>query len=312
MEKSSTPLYKKWWFYLIIFLIFVFIVNGIFGKPKTVIHEGQSKIPAKNSELKGKKYKEVQSLFEKAGFKNIKLKKVDNLILGVMHKKGDVKEVLVDDKKDYKKGDWYNWDVEIVIKYFTYVGDDEITSEVTSEEIESSDKKEEEELSDNIEKENESVIEEETTNNDEVETENVESTTKESVNESTTESITTTEKIPDVLTVNNNEDFNTLMHSEYPDGDTIKRFANKYAGKTVVYKGYVAYFEGEYALIYFGNSTGSNDPNDYIFFMGPVIRVRVDTTNLYIGENVKVKAKVLNYVENSNLLNLRAIRIVER
>lgn len=225
-----------------------------------------------------------------------------------MHKKGDVKEVLVDDKKDYKKGDWYNWDVEVIIKYFTYVGDDEITSEATSEEIESSERKEEEESSDNNEKEIESIIEEETTNSVVVETEEVEHTTEENV----TESITTTEKIPDILTVNNNEDFNTLMHSEYPDGDTIKRFVNKYAGKTVVYKGYVAYFEGEYALIYFGNSTGSNDPNDYIFFMGPVIRVRVDTTNLYIGENVKVKAKVLNYVENSNLLNLRAIRIVER
>ncbi|NHC43133.1 hypothetical protein G6549_24905 [Bacillus sp. MM2020_1] len=101
-----------------IFIALIVFINLAFsdgGESKS--HKGEAQTPSGSSIQKGKDYKDVVKEFEDSGFKNIKTKKLDDMITGWVTGDGEVKSVSVDGDKDYSPDDWYPNDVEVVITY---------------------------------------------------------------------------------------------------------------------------------------------------------------------------------------------------
>lgn len=104
-----------------IFIALIVFINLAFsdgGESKS--HKGEAQTPSGSSIQKGEDYKDVVKEFEDSGFKNIKTKKLDDLITGWVTGDGEVESVSVDGDKDYSPDDWYPNDVEVVITYHTF------------------------------------------------------------------------------------------------------------------------------------------------------------------------------------------------
>lgn len=88
-------------------------------------HEGEVKTPAGSSDMEGRNYEDVVTIFEEKGFTNIKTEPIDDLIFGWLTKDGEVEEVSVGGKVDYSPDKWVPADTEVVIRYHTFPQDDE-------------------------------------------------------------------------------------------------------------------------------------------------------------------------------------------
>lgn len=78
------------------------------------------KAPKSSYELEDSNYKDVVTLFEKAGFTNVKTDTLGDLVVGWLHKEGDVKEVSIDGETDFSKGDRFPADAKVVVRYHVY------------------------------------------------------------------------------------------------------------------------------------------------------------------------------------------------
>lgn len=65
-------------------------------------------------------YKELEALFEEAGFVNIKEVADKDLIIGWITKDGSVEEISVDGDTDFSSYYSYRPDVEVIITYHTF------------------------------------------------------------------------------------------------------------------------------------------------------------------------------------------------
>ncbi len=83
-------------------------------------HEGEAMIPKSASELKGDDYLEVSALFEESGFTRIKPEKIDDLVLGLLTKDGEVEAVTVGGNNSFSAGEWVPSDTEVIIVYHTF------------------------------------------------------------------------------------------------------------------------------------------------------------------------------------------------
>ena len=90
-------------------------------------HEGEVKTPAGSSDMEGRNYEDVITIFEENGFTNIKTEPIDDLIFGWLTKDGEVEEVSVGGKVDYSSNKWVPADTEVVIRYHTFPEDEEET-----------------------------------------------------------------------------------------------------------------------------------------------------------------------------------------
>ncbi|PWL74021.1 MAG: DUF4839 domain-containing protein [Clostridiales bacterium] len=84
------------------------------------VHDGEAKTPSGSSIQHGRNYEDVYKDFEKAGFTNIQLEKIDDLITGWLTKDGEVEAVSVDGNSEYSPDKWYPSDVAVVITYHTF------------------------------------------------------------------------------------------------------------------------------------------------------------------------------------------------
>ena len=87
---------------------------------KQATEEGKIIINFSMEDLVGQDYKEVNKKLQQQGFTNIKLETIDDLITGWLTKNGEVEEVTVNGRTDFKKTSYYLPNVEIIIKYHTY------------------------------------------------------------------------------------------------------------------------------------------------------------------------------------------------
>ena len=81
-------------------------------------------LPASSSDYKNQSYADVLDDFETAGFTNIKLKAIYDLITGWLTSDGEIEEVLVNGASSFTKGDVYPKDTEIIIVYHTWESDE--------------------------------------------------------------------------------------------------------------------------------------------------------------------------------------------
>lgn len=79
---------------------------------------GKVKIPT--TDIDGKQFSDVETLYKNAGFINVTTEKVADLITGWLHDEGEVIEVVIGGSTTYETGSYVEKDVEVVIKYHGY------------------------------------------------------------------------------------------------------------------------------------------------------------------------------------------------
>jgi hypothetical protein len=83
-------------------------------------HENELQLPLSSDDTEYENYKDVMTRFENAGFKNITLEKIDDLITGWLTKDGEIDSVSVNGETDFIASTWYSKDAKIVIRYHTF------------------------------------------------------------------------------------------------------------------------------------------------------------------------------------------------
>lgn len=86
------------------------------GQPKN----GIVKLPFNSVSLKKKNCFEVKSDFEKLGFTNFELVKIEDLKTGILTKDGSVESVMINGMTGFKKGAKIPVDAVITIAYHTF------------------------------------------------------------------------------------------------------------------------------------------------------------------------------------------------
>jgi len=237
-------------------------------------HKGEAKTPSDANTQEGRDYHDVKKDFKKAGFKNIKLKKHKDLVTGWVTKDGEVESISVDGDDDFSSGTWYPSNTKVIITYHTF----------PDEESESSDK-------------------------------------TESSDTSTTENKSNDE----VLTIQNCPDLAAMLQLKADTDPSFSKFAKTYEGRTIEFDGCIIYMapHGNYEtrfdfLLNAGNYVDENTANP-----GPVFKFEdvgaydlgysgSYTPPVNVGDNVKIKATVESYNENSELFMLDPISMKER
>ena len=75
-----------------------------------------------NDALQGEEYHDVVSELKRIGFTNIQLQRSDDLVTGIVHKEGSVKQVAVNGSSSFTQTDLFDFDVPIVVTVNTYKG----------------------------------------------------------------------------------------------------------------------------------------------------------------------------------------------
>ena len=168
--------------------------------------DNEAKVTAGASDYAYENYQEVKTAFESAGFTNIKCVAVYDIVWGLTEEES-VESVSIGGNKDFKQGEIFAKDAEVVITYHMRQEDD--PTRVTEKEIEA--------------------------------TKSTESNPQETTQPSSATQDEPVVKDPNI-TIDNNDEFAALMKiTDQTDAATISKFANAYKGKVIEFDGCVAF-----------------------------------------------------------------------
>lgn len=71
----------------------------------------------------------VKSRFKNAGFTQVKVEKIEDLITGWLKKDGAVKSVAIGGDDEFSQGDKFRKDIDVVIRYHTFMSDQKVGGE---------------------------------------------------------------------------------------------------------------------------------------------------------------------------------------
>lgn len=91
---------------------------------KEEVDDGKVELPFYSSEIEDLLYEDAESQLLDAGFTNVELSPIDDLITGWLTKDGEIEEITVDGKNEFDEGDRYDPNVPIVISYHTFSDED--------------------------------------------------------------------------------------------------------------------------------------------------------------------------------------------
>jgi len=98
-----------------------FISNDRFPRDSKIIisYHGLKLVsaPLVNEEAKGLNYIDIKKSFVDAGFVNITLEPIQDIVFGWFVKTGEVDSILIAGEKNYNTSDQYRPDIEVIIKY---------------------------------------------------------------------------------------------------------------------------------------------------------------------------------------------------
>ncbi|MCD7770696.1 MAG: DUF4839 domain-containing protein [Oscillospiraceae bacterium] len=243
-------------------------------------HLGEAKTPSGSRIQKGRDYQDVLEDFEERGFTNIKLEKIEDLILGWFTKDGEVESVSVDGSTNYSPDEWYPNDVEVVISYHTFPSDEtedtvqetepEVTTQLTEETTVDTTTQQEVTTSattqTSVEGKTEAITTtaetttEATTTTAETTTEAT-TTTTEATTETTTTTTESTTKVTTTiteattdttkanngyLTIDNCDDLEYILTLNADRDESFSKFSTKYRGKTVAFEASIDYTDNHY------------------------------------------------------------------
>ena len=75
--------------------------------------------PASSNEIKKQNYHEVQAQFKEAGFVNISVEPIYDVVLGWFVSDGEIESITVNGEDEFYKGEEFRPDDAVVIKYHT-------------------------------------------------------------------------------------------------------------------------------------------------------------------------------------------------
>ncbi len=253
-------------------------------------------MPSSSRDFEGAYYEDVVRELEDAGFTNVNLNVLDDLITGWMTEDGEVEQVEVDGTTTFSTDSKYDKDVKIIVTYHTF------PQSKTEDEANESDKNKQEDTASD-----KNVLSDERTEPVEENTEMTSENTEESV-----------------LTINNCEELAAILNTKDEFDPIIKDFAEKYHGRIIEFDGNTAYVSPheDYTtrfdyLIYAGDYSETSaigamfqfrDVNYYdLNLVGENVPDSFD-----VGLNIHIVAKVGEYDENSGLLLLEPVSIEMR
>lgn len=276
--------------YILLILVCVMLV-GCSGE-----NDNRINMPSSSSDFEGAYYEDVVQELEDAGFTNITLEVLDDLITGWMTEDGEVEQVEVDGTTTFSTDSKYDKDVKIIVTFHTF------PQSKTDDEAKESDENEQEDTTSD-----ENVLTGE-------KTESVEENT-EAISENADESI---------LTIENCEELVAILNTKDEFDPIIKDFAEKYHGRIIEFDGNTAYVSPheDYTtrydyLIYAGDYSGTSAIGA-MFQFRDVSYHDLNLTGENVpdsfgaGLNVYIVAKVGEYDENSGLLLIEPVSIEMR
>lgn len=119
MNKSNQKL-KQIFMKSIFLLCIILSISLLTACGSTDISENEIEVPKSASELKGENFKDVMTLLEIAGFTNLEVEIIDDLITGWLTKDGEVEKVSINGESDFSANGKYPHDAKIVISYHTF------------------------------------------------------------------------------------------------------------------------------------------------------------------------------------------------
>lgn len=273
--------------FLLILLAILF--NGC-GSSKENNNPDLIKPPASSSSLHKENYKDVVTKFEKSGFTNIEVQKLEDLITGWITKDGSVESVSIDGDTNYDSSKRYSKDSKILIVYHTFKSRDKDSANNSSDSSQS----------------------ETTVMNSEVA-------------EDTTNSTETTVDLNEVITIDNNADFAEIMAIKGDNDPKFDEFAKKYMYKTIEFDGNIIFFQKHpnkktrYDVMFMGGNYIDADT----FNPGPTFRVQ--DVGMYelakdssapeyikVGLNGHYKFKIVGYRSDSAIFEVKIEEIKYR
>jgi hypothetical protein len=95
-------------------LAVVLSVSACSSKPAA----DESRMPAASKDFSGEKYQDVVDDLKRAGFTDVASAPLGDLVVGLLHRPGDVKDVEINGSKDgFDKGATFDKDAKIVVEY---------------------------------------------------------------------------------------------------------------------------------------------------------------------------------------------------
>ena len=249
-------------------------------------------------------YKKVVKSLEDIGFTNISLVPVYDVYFGVWTKVGEVSEVTIEGRTDYKRGDVFKKDAEVKVTYhLSYEEDPEYIEEQKKEAEEEKRREEEEKAEAEKRKQEEAKKEEE----------------KEAATPIPEATATPAPVINEPLTISNCSDLKAIMEGHDLTESQLSSFADKYSGKKIEFDGCVGYKENnEGILIFYG------DYIDWYPVSGPQMttwdtntgtqRVApgIDLSGYNEGDSIHVVVKIQPYKYGTNMYSVSLEEISHR
>ena len=250
---------------------------------------GQVAPPLSASEVKGKKYQDVVTRFEKAGFTNVTTEAVADLVIGLFAGDEEVKDVSIAGDSDYTANEKFAPDVPVVIRYHTFPAKKSATPEATETPTD--------QPRPSLSPQSPAV-----------------STPEE---EPSAPEATST---PGILTVENNSDLAALLSLKDPDDPSVAAFASRYQGRIIEFDGCVLVVTRhgstktrfDYLL-----SAGDFDPDSAVgpyfqFFDINYYDFHFPADNspgsVPVGTNLRFTVEVGKYDSKTNLFQLRPVK----
>ena len=274
---------------LFLLILLAILFNGC-GSSKENNNPDLIKPPASSSSLHKENYKDVVTKFEKSGFTNIEVQKLEDLITGWITKDGSVESVSIDGDTNYDSSKRYSKDSKILIVYHTFKSRDKDSANNSSDSSQS----------------------ETTVMNSEVA-------------EDTTNSTETTVDLNEVITIDNNADFAEIMAIKGDNDPKFDEFAKKYMYKTIEFDGNIIFFQKHpnkktrYDVMFMGGNYIDADT----FNPGPTFRVQ--DVGMYelakdssapeyikVGLNGHYKFKIVGYRSDSAIFEVKIEEIKYR
>ncbi len=281
------------------FMLIVIILLSLSACGNGENHTGEVKIPMDSSSVKGEDYKAVEEDFEKSGFTNIKFETIDDLIIGFLVKEGEVENVSVGGNREYSSDTWVPADTEVIIRYHVFPNKESTTTEQSKEEAPA---------------ESSGAVEE--TYPEEI----IEDTESDDMEDTESES----DVAEEILTAENCEELAKILSMNASICDEYIDFAEKYKDRTIEFDGHIDYlmnyedYKTRYDILL---TAGDYDPDSQI---GPAFKFEnVGISELHlqgeafeneikVGQSVRIRAKVNNFNQKSELFFLDPVSLTER
>ena len=305
-------------------------VEELYVDRLTELADGDVKLDVSESDYNYKNYEEVTTALKTLGFTNIKYEVLYDIVLG-WTENGEVDNVSIAGNKDFKRGDVFAADAEIIITYHMPEADDptkihppKSASEFLHQNYEDAEKILKEAGFTNITLKFNMGLPGE---GEEGEVESIYINEQSSFSTSTSfepdaEVVIIYTKLKEILTVDNNSDFAALMKiADQTDAATIKQFVNAHIGEVIEFDGCIALMmnHNNYKTRFDVLIAGGNYDADKVY--GPLFAFEdVSYYDMNVsgsdtvaeGMNFKIVAEIKGFSDEGGYVLLEPVSLTER